>query len=65
MLLQQPSPGKQVSKMGTVLSSLLKKHGSLPNGPQTPPFVYNLAVVLKKQRQMGTYAQQDSISCFC
>ena len=60
MLLQQPSPGKPVSKMGTV-----KKHGSLPNGPQTPPFVYNLAVVLKMQRQMGTYAQQDSISCFC
>lgn len=57
MLLQQPSPGKPAPKMGTV-----KKHGSLPNGPQTPPFAYNLAVVLKKQRQMGTYAQQDSIS---
>ena len=33
MLLQQPSPGKPVSEMGTVLSALLKKHGSLPNGP--------------------------------
>ena len=25
MLLQQPSPGKPVSEMGTVLSALLKK----------------------------------------